>query len=226
MPKIELVPVGALLVDLDTKLTASTARLLARASDRLGRPLGIRGIIRYVSIGEPSDADLTYDEAAAILGEGLSIMAVQHAHSVGWLPDATRGFNDGLHAGTNALKAGCMPGMSLWCDLEGVNASATVVSTAAWANRWHVSAHSTGFDPGIYDGWDSILNPHDLYSLLAFRQYWSSLSMMPPPEHRGFCMFQIYGGSSTSSGSVDGIPVDFNVCGRDRFGGGPSWMSP
>lgn len=226
MPKIEMVPVGALLIDCNTKLTAASAKAVAGAVDSYGRSLGIRGVIRYVSIGEPDPNDLDYEEVAAILGGGLSLMAVQHAHGAGWMPDGIRGGNDGLHAGTNAMKAGCMPGMTMWCDLEGVNAAATVEITAAWANAWWSSVKTVGYDRGLYVGSESVLNAQQLYSLLAFRSYWSSFSSVPTPAHRGFQMFQIWGGDARASGTVANIPVDFNICGRDRLGGGPNWMSP
>jgi len=226
MPKVEQVPVGALLIDCNTKLTATSAKAVATAVDEYGRALGIRGVIRYLSIGEPDPNDLDYEEVASILSANLSIMGVQHVRYPGWHPTATMGGVDGLHAGTNASKAGLMPGTTLWWDLEGVGVGVAAQDVAKCGNAWWGSVRTSGHDPGVYVGSDEILDAQQLYQMLAFKSYWSSFSSVPTPIHRGFQMYQIWGGDARASGTVANIPVDFNICGRDRLGGGPNWMSP
>jgi Domain of unknown function (DUF1906) len=221
-----MVPVGALLIDCNTKLTAASANAIAKAVDALGRPLGIRGVVRCLSIEEPDPNDLDYEEAAAILGAGMSLMAYQHPRFAGWHPTGPMGKVDGLHAGTNAMKAGLMPGTTIWWDLEGVAGGTQSTDVAACGNEWWGSVKTVGYDRGCYVGFDDILDAQQLYQMLAFKNYWSSFSLVPTPARRGFQMYQIWGGDARASGVVAGIPVDFDVCGRDWLGGGPNWMSP
>lgn len=219
MPRIEPVPVGALVADLNTKLTAAMAAAILGAKNARGLPLGVQGFARYVSIGEPEPGDLDAKETSDILSLGAGLWAIQHAHAPGWMPTAAMGATDGMRAASNAQKATLLSGGTIECDLEEVGPAAHVSDILGWGNAWYRAVHAAGYAPYLYVGSNCGLTGAQLYELLAFQGYIQSLSAVPPIPKRGCSGHQLY-----PTTSLAGIPVDLNTIGRDYLGGGPTWQ--
>jgi Domain of unknown function (DUF1906) len=203
---------GAQGFDCDTPLIAATANQLFGA--------GFRFAIRYLSreLGQNA-GDLSADEAQAILGAGLALMAVQHCPRPGWAPSAALGDQYGQAAAVNAEAIGLPPGMSLWLDLEGTAPYATAEDTIAHINAWAGEVESRGFAPGLYLGANQPLSSDDLYWRLRVTRYWRSASRVPDISYRGYCMAQ-----ALAPSPVGGVSIDRDVIMADAFGGLPMWL--
>jgi hypothetical protein len=203
---------GAQGFDSDTPLVADTANQLFGA--------GFRFAIRYLSRGlGQNPGDLSADEAQAILGSGLALMAVQHCPRPGWAPSAQLGDQYGQAAALNAAAIGLPPGMSLWFDLEGVASYTTAEDTIAHVNAWAGEVESHGFSPGIYVGANQPLSGDELYWRLRVMRYWRSASTVPDIPYRGYCMAQ-----ALAPSPVDDVSIDRDVILADAFGGLPMWL--
>lgn len=208
--------------DTDTKLTASTAAAFAKA--------GFTFAIRYLSRGtSESSGDLTSQETRDILGAGLALMAVQHVQSSGWWPTAQLGQQYGQDAVNNAQSAGLPPGVSLWLDLEGVNTGASASDVSAYCNAWSNEVAGAHYLPGLYLGYDSILDIEQL-DTLQIQYYWrsggdseqSGSSFEYPYPPNGFCVVQSIGGSY----AIDQVAYDLDVIQADNLGATPRWLAP
>ncbi len=204
---VEAVP-DCLLFDTDTKLTRADMRALWAA--------GFRGAIRPVGFGpDPSPGDLDAPELEGLLETGFGVMVYQHVRDAGWLPSEAMGTSDGTHGVRHALAAGYAQGASFWDDLEGI--AGTDSETIGYANQKAGIVKAT-YLPGEYVGADVPLGSHELYADLVAPRYWRSLSRVPAPERRGYCMVQM------ETVIVVGIEVDVNYHTADRLGGRAMWM--
>lgn len=203
--------VGAVGVDTAAKLNASSATKLKLA--------GVHFALRYVSISTPRPGDLTTEELREVLGAGLALMGVQHVRYPGWVPTAQMGAMDGVNAAKNAKQAGLLAGTTLWCDIEGEAGTASAADTIAYAAAWFNAVKAAGYEPGVYVGAGVPLTSSQWYEL-PFTRYWKSLSLVPTPAPRDFCMIQLY-----PTTKVAGIDVDLDVIQSDRRGGYPRWMA-
>jgi len=209
---VQPIPVGTLLVDTATKLTGGMAAGLQQA--------GIRGVIRYLSIG-PAAAfhDLDAVEAQAILSLGLGLLAVQHVRLAGWRPSASMGAGDGADCVAHAQAAGLAPGMTIFCDLEGCAPNTTVDDVVGYVSAWHAAVWAKGFETGLYVGAGSVLSSHDLYARLPVTRYWRSASAVPNVDVRGYCLLQTY-----PTTKIAGVSVDVDVSQLDFENGCAHWM--
>lgn len=207
--KLADVPVGALLVDALSPMTPVGARIL--------RSLGVRGWLGY--LGPTTRAALE-----AGLSEGLGYMPVSECrHALGWVPSAALGAADGALARRQARELGLPPGVSTWCDLEGM-ALGTIVGTTSYSSAWVLSAEPDGDVPGGYVGAGVELLPQDLY-LLPFRGYWRSCSIVPNVALVDYQIYQLYPPDLTELfGEALPFAVDLDVVQRDKRGRAPKWV--
>jgi len=199
--------------DTNTILTDTTAAAF--------RAEGYTYCIRYLSrVAKQGSADLTAQEARAILKAGLALMTVQHVRLQDWDPTAELGASDGVHAAYHAMVIGFPPGVNIWCDLEGVRAGTPQQSVIDYCNEWADAVAAAGYIPGLYVGAASILDGHVLHDRLHFQHYWKSLSTVPDIAIRGYQMIQ------TSGVPVNGVGIDNNITLSDRQGGNVVWLAP
>jgi hypothetical protein len=178
---------------------------------------GYRFCLRYLSRAQAAQ-DLSAQEATDILNSGLALMPVQHAHPPGWSPDASLGQADGQEASANAKATGFPTGVSLWCDLEGVNAGARAQDVIDYARAWYNAVHGAGYSPGLYVGAGTLLTGHQLFDL-PFQHYWRSSSRVPDIPKRGYQLIQF-----SPAIQLNGIAIDLDVVLPDGEGGSARWL--
>jgi Domain of unknown function (DUF1906) len=206
------IPAGHIGCDTDSVITATTAVACCKA--------GFAFAIRYLARTVPQRfGDLRSEEAEAILGGGLGLMAVQHCDGQGWSPTAASGKDYGVAAVINAQEVGLPPGVSVWVDLEGPLPSSPAAEVIAFCNAWYAEVADAGYVPGIYVGFDEILTSDQLYHRLRMRHYWKSASTVPDVAYRGYQMIQ-----TLVPSPVYGISIDRNVVMGDNFGGLPAMV--
>ena len=198
---------GAIGFDTDTPLDATTAAGFVAA--------GYHFVCRYVSRDAPEPGDLTSTEVGIILAAGLALMVVQHAPEPDWTPSAALGKVWGEAAVSNLRALSLPPGVMIWKDHEGVATGSSSSDVAAHVNAWS-AALAGAAEPGLYVGYDCGLNAQQLYYDLTLSRYWKSLSNVPAPALRGFCMEQTVGGTT----------FDIDVVASDAHGGVPTWLIP
>jgi len=220
---------------LDGHVLASTDRLKGFdvngpvAADTAGAFVahGYRFAIRYVRRKERHSYDLNSKEARAILASGLGLMVVQHVANEGWSPSARLGATYGNTAAGEAARIGVPPGVTVWCDLEGVAPGAPANAVIDFCNRWHSKVAAAGYVPGLYVGYGARLNADQLYRSLRFTHYWRAynLDADQTPSTRGFQMAQRVSGDDDF---VPGFETQFQVdeIRADALGGLPTLLIP
>ena len=201
---------GLLGFDSNTVITAAAAQNFFAQ--------GYRFCLRYLSRGPESPSDLSAAEAEVILQSGLALMAVQHVRKAGWQPTGALGQQDGQDAAQNASDVGFPPGVSIWCDLEGVQAGTDAQNVIDYCNSWCIALDSAGYIPGLYVGFGSGLNEQQLFDL-NFQHYWRSQSNVPNVGSRGYQMIQLY-----PEVKVNGIGIDIDVTQSDFKNGHAQWL--
>jgi hypothetical protein len=189
---------------------------------------GYRFVVRYVRRLVEHEFDLTATEAAGILEAGLGLMVVQHVESESsWVPAPETGAANGLLAAQEAAQIGIPPGVTVWCDLEGVAEGTPPAHVAMYCNNWHAAVAGAGYVPGLYVGWHSGLSPQQLYQALRFTHYWGAynLNSDEAPAVRGLQMQQ---SARTPSDAVPGCQFGFQVdtIRTDALGGRPILAAP
>jgi hypothetical protein len=220
---VQPAPPGSRGFDTDTPLTSCTAKAFHEA--------GFRFAIRYLSLGATEQpGDVTAEEVQAILGEGLTLMAVQHVPEPGWRPTAPLGEEYGANAACNAHSAGLPPGMNIWLDLEGVNSGSPASQVSSYCNAWFEQVSAAGYFPGLYVGAGAVLDEEQL-NALQVNFFWKSGrntgSQQPGscfeylyPE-KGYCMVQSISGTA----QIDGVSYDSDVIKKDNCGDTPLWLA-
>lgn len=145
-------------------------------------------------------------------------MAVQHARAPGWSPDQALGQQDGQEAAVIAQAIGFPPGVSVWCDLEEVNAAAQAQDVIAYCRAWHQAVRARGYSPGLYVGAGARLSGQQLFDL-PFQQYWRSSSHVPDIPNRGYQLVQL-----SPPIQLNGILVDVDVAVPDVRGDLARWL--
>ena len=139
-----------------------------------------------------------------------------------WKPSAVKGGRNGEVAASEAEKLGLPWGVTLWCDLEGVDVGTPAQTTADYCNRWHAAVSAAGYVPGLYVGYHAGLTPLQLYRSLRFTHYWGAYNLNADqyPAVRGLQMNQ----SRRKPGdSPSELGLDFQVdrVSADALGGRP-----
>jgi hypothetical protein len=178
---------------------------------------GYKFCLRYLSRAQAAQ-NLTAQEATDILNSGLALMPVQHARAPGWFPDASLGQQDGQEASANAKAIGFPTGVSLWCDLEGVNAAAPAQEVIDYSRAWYHAVHAAGYSPGLYVGAGTLLSGQQLFDL-PFRHYWRSSSRVPDIPKHGYQLIQF-----SPAIQLNGIAIDLDVALPDNEGGSARWL--
>jgi hypothetical protein len=143
---------------------------------------------------------------------------VQHARPPGWSPDASLGQADGQEASANAKATGFPTGVSLWCDLEGVNTSARAQDVMDYAQAWYNAVNTASYSPGLYVGAGTLLSGQQLFDL-PFRHYWRSSSRVPDIPKRGYQLLQF-----SPALQLNGIAIDLDVALPDQRGDSARWL--
>jgi hypothetical protein len=183
---------------------------------------GVRFLLRYITRTSPQHTgDLSISERAAILHASVAVGYVQHCPLAGWAPSRARGQAYGIAAASNLKSIGASPGVCVWRDWEGVLPNASSADSIADINSWNAAVIAGGFVPGIYFGYNGILDGSDLYWRLTCSHYWKSASTVPVPEIRGWQLVQSFAPSP-----VVGYDWDRDVVMQDSLGGLPIWDLP
>ena len=179
---------------------------------------GYRFCLRYLSRGQEAPGDLGSAEAEVILQSGLALMAVQHVRKAGWQPTGALGQQDGQAAGQNAAGVGFPAGVSIWCDLEGVQAGTPAQNVIDYCNSWFTAVANAGYLAGLYVGFQCGLNEQQLLNL-KFQHYWRSQSNVPNIGGRGYQMIQLF-----PEVKRNGIGIDIDVTQSDFKQGQAQWL--
>jgi len=208
---VQQAPAGTLGFDANSVLSATNAQDLKNA----GYDFCIRYIPRVASLAA---GNLTNAEALTILNAGLALMAVQHAALPGWAPNANLGTAYGSYAATYASQVVGIPqGVNIWCDLEGVAPGTAAADVIAYCQAWYDAVNSSGYVPGVYVGYDTMLTSVQLYNL-PFGHYWRAYNG-PQVATRGFQLIQ------KTQKTVGGVTIDPDVTQNDNMGGTVLWLS-
>jgi hypothetical protein len=188
----------------DTIATITAVEAAALKAD------GFSFVIRYLG-------SVTFAELDVILSAGLAFMPVGYSRKGGWLPTALLGSQDGALAAYRAKLLVLPPGVTVWCDLEGMGG--TAADTIAYAEAWGAAVQTAGFIAGVYVGAGIPLNSTQLYALNNITAYWHSCSEVPDVNECGYMMIQL----TPPDLIVCGIEVDVDVIQEDRMGRLPVW---
>jgi hypothetical protein len=206
---------GASGFDIDSVVSAAMAQNFVND--------GYSFCIRYVPrTADPrlAPGNLTNAEAADILNAGLALMAVQHVEDEGWSPTAALGTSYGSYAATYASEIVGLPqGMNIWLDLEGVATTTAASDVIAYCQAWYTEVNAAGYVPGIYIGWQVIINNDEAYNDLSFQHYWSAYNADVVVATRGYQLVQ----SELHGPNPYGIDVDTTQ--NDNLGGTVLWLA-
>jgi hypothetical protein len=144
--------------------------------------------LRYVSRGPAPASDISAGEVGRLLAADVALMLVQHPPLASWTPTTALGTTWGAAAVSNASSAAVAKGVTLFCDLEGVDSSVPASGIIGFCNAWAAIVKTSGFIPGLYVGADCGLTVAEL-SGLNFPVFWKSCSVVPTPL-QGFSMTQ------------------------------------
>lgn len=218
--RIGTLPNGARGFDANQTIHANDAAAAVRQ--------GYQFAVRYVRRSQVHDYDLSVAEIAQLLGAGLGLMVVQHVAPEGWAPSEQLGLAYGAVAAEECRKLNLPAGVTVWCDLEGVQPGVHPLVVTSFCNAWHHQVAAAGYEPGLYVGWHCGLSPAALYQTLRFTRYWSAYNLNAGefPAVRGVQMRQ------SAAHPADLIPgftnqtMDVNVIQADALGGTPLLLLP
>lgn len=179
-------------------------------------------VARYVTGLHKNTFDLSTGEAEDILGGELGLNVVQHVDNEGWLPTGDLGQRLGAIAANAMSKIGIPPGVSTWCDLEGVGLKAKPTDVIAFNKAWFKEVAAASYLAGLYVGWHPGLSALQLYNL-PYTHYWGSYNVDVVPLPRGFQMRQ-HAASSRDLIPGIGYRIDTNTVFADQLGGRPSML--
>lgn len=169
-----------------------TPNKLTLARAQAFRAAGFAFCARYVPRDENSvhDYDLTASEAGTILGTGLGLMPVQHVDKAGWKPSGDLGQRYGAFAARYARDVVGFPaGVSLFVDLEGVNAATPKQQILDYCTEWKKEVAAAGYSPGLYTGDAMHINAKNVGDL-DFNHYWLAYTEEFSIPGRAFQMHQ------------------------------------
>ena len=181
---------------------------------------GFRFVMRYVSRNTVQGTnDLTRNECEDIHRAGLAIGVVQHVSPEGWDASAMKGTDYGTNAARQVINLGFPAGMSVWCDLEGINPNDP--DSMAFASAWYHAVDSYNLNPGIYLGWHDLITGKQAYNL-PFKSYWSAYNLDGSqfPNPRGVQIRQ------ASERVRHGVRYDPDTVSADKMGDRPWFYLP
>ena len=182
---------------------------------------GYEWVARYIPYGDHpvgNTPDLTNAEANDILDAGLGLMPVQHVESVNaTIADALHGKQKGENARNHAKECGFPPGVNVWLDLEGISSRFAAWSVVDYCNAWFDQVAEWDYVPGIYIGFESQLDSHQLFYSLKFEHYWKAQGNIPPVAQRGYQITQTIFRHGKTIHEHD-IEIDVNISHTDNLG--------
>jgi len=209
------IPASALVVDLSTKLTLTSASCLRMLAPEVA-------VGRYVFFGPPRPQDLDLVELQMLLKLGFIVFAIRHVPDPGWHADGPTGRSHAQAGVANAIKAGYVTPsgaahpISMTTDSEGVGNPGPAMHDYV-QNSFQVAASAVYQNVG-YDGYDCGLKGVDLDGLNAdsscggdILKWWcdfASFSARPTPQI-GYALHQ------QAQTTVCGIGVDKNTVLQD-----------
>jgi hypothetical protein len=212
-------PDGVRGFDTSESVTASAASALHNH--------GYRFCVRYVRRDKPHASALSSKEATSLLNAGLGLMVVQYVESESaWTPTAHKGSLNGGIAASETAKLEIPPGVTIWCDLEGVKAGTPARNVIDYCNQWHSAVIGAGYVPGLYVGYHAGLTPMQLYRSLRFTHYWGAYNLNADqyPAVRGLQMKQA---QPQPDDSLTGLGLNFpeDRVSADALGGQPTLLA-
>lgn len=190
---------------------------------------GFRFAMRYVPRKSVGAHDLTSLEVRRLHDAGLAVGVVQHVEPEGWLPTPEKGRAYGWYAAVSAEDAGVPPGVTLWCDVEGIMPGTPSELVIAYANAWADQARAAGYRAGGYIGFGAILTAEQLYHRLTFDAFWLAYNgnVDQIPVVRGVCLRQHALPDAERPAGYHGLDgIDQNVVQADALGGLPWVYAP
>ncbi len=124
----------------------------------------------------------------------------------------------GENAASFASEAGLMEGVNVWLDLEDIPAGTPHQDIIDYCNAWFDAVQTSGYEPGVYIGFNVWLSPDELFLKLKFKHYWRAPGNIPEISHRGYQLIQHT--ESTPSGEFDS-----DVTQDDNLGDGVLWQT-
>jgi len=160
---VQKAPAGLSGFDINSIVSSAVAQSLKDA----GYAFCIRYIPRTANLVA---GNLSNTEALHILNAGLALMAVQHVALPDWAPTAALGTAYGSYAASYCKDTvGLPPGINIWLDLEGVAPGTPAQNVIDYCQAWYNDVNSAGYIPGIYVGYDTILDSQQLYSIVNYQ---------------------------------------------------------
>jgi hypothetical protein len=209
---VQKAPAGLSGFDINSIVSTTVAQTLKNA----GYDFCIRYIPRTANLAA---GNLSNTEALHILNAGLALMAVQHVALPGWAPTADLGTAYGGYAATYCKEVVGLPaGINIWLDLEGVAHGTPAQNVIDYCQAWYNEVNNAGYVPGIYVGYDTILDSQQLYSKISFKHYWRAYNG-PVVNVRGFQLIQ------HTEKTINGITIDPNTTQNDKLGDAASWLA-
>jgi hypothetical protein len=206
---------------LDTAETVTASAAVAL------RKNGFRFCVRYVRRDKPHASALSANEARSLLNAGLGLMAVQYVKSESsWKPTAAKGSRNGEVAASEAEKLGLPWGVTIWCDLEGVEVGTPAERTIDYCNQWHAAVGGAGYVPGLYVGYRAGLTPLQLYRSLRFTHYWGAYNLNAD-QYTAVRGLQMKQSRRRPEDLPAGLGLDFQVdrVSADALGGRPTLLA-
>lgn len=200
---------------------------LARTDAEAFYEKGFRFAVRYVRRSTKHSYDLSTGEATEILGAALGLMVVQHVADEGWSPNSGAGRLYGTTAALESEAVGVPPGVTVWCDLEGVSPSTPAKAIIDYCNNWHMAVSAAGYHPGLYVGWRCGLSAEQLHDDLRFTSYWSGYNLDSDqfPAIRGVQMKQSAAKASDFIPGFDHDTMDVDTIHTDKLGARPTLLA-
>jgi Domain of unknown function (DUF1906) len=206
---------------LDTAETVTASAAVAL------RKNGFRFCVRYVRRDKPHASALSANEAKSLLNAGLGIMAVQYVESESsWKPTGAKGSRNGEVAASEAEKLGLPWGVTIWCDLEGVEVGTPAERTIDYCNQWHAAVGGAGYVPGLYVGYRAGLTRLQLYRSLRFTHYWGAYNLNAD-QYTAVRGLQMKQSRRRPEDLPAGLGFDFQVdrVSADALGGRPTLLA-
>lgn len=208
-------PAGLRGFDCDVAIGSTEAEKMKKA--------GYDFAMRYVRRTTKHPHDLSLGEARAILEADLLLGVVQHVSPDGWLPAKLTGTKYGNTAAKETAAVGIPPGVTVWCDLEGVSRQSHPDNVIEFLNNWFTPVAAAGYVPGLYVGFSPGLSSQQLHDALKFSHYWGAYNVDIVPAVRKFQMKQSAYPAPDKRAPVP-FEYDENLVKKDLLGGLPTFL--
>lgn len=196
------------LADTNAKLTSKSAAAIVAAT--VAGSAHVAGLIRYVSLGTPSPADITVAERDAIL-PSCPLGLVQHVNEPGWVATAENGAQHGAAAAAHAKLIEYPAGCHIGVDMEGIHDVGAQV--LAYLKAWIDAVHAAGFLVVVYWGYAFQVDPTSVLAMLGPNDvFWTDYGKHVAPPGAGWTLKQH--AQSMVGGTLVDLDEDVGIDGR------------